>query len=323
MLKAESRNERILEIMLVLITLALANLLHVTAAMKLMVLNMFYLPVVLAGFYLGRYRAGILALLSVVVATIVVVSDLTEIISETTPLMVAIALTLWGAVLGLTSLLVGTMCDERDAKAMEAHEAHVGVVEVLARYLQSANPMLQHRALRVAQLSEQVGRRMRLSTKELDDIRVAALLVDMENIEITARVIRKAVDELEDSQDIEQRTFNGTELVRSLGTALKGAFPLLLAQATPRTGDLNSAEVPFGARIIRAIRSFVQLTDSAWDCSNLSPDEALAELRADTEAEYHPAVLHALEEMLQAPCGRAAVARNDENAETLDLAGAI
>jgi K+-sensing histidine kinase KdpD len=297
-LKTDSRNERVLEIMLVLITLALACLLHVTDAMKLMVLNIFYLPVVLAGFYLGRYRAGVLALLSVVVATIVVVSDLSGFMTDTTPLMVAIALTLWGAVLGLTSLLVGTLCDERDAKATEAHEAHVGVVEVLARYLQSANPGLQHRALRVAQLSEQVGRKMRLSTKELDDIRVAALLVDMENIEITARVIRKAVDELEDSQGIEQRTFNGTELVQSLGAALKGAFPLLLAQTSPRAGDLNSGEVPFGARIIRVVRGFVQLTDSTWDRSNLPPESALEELRIDAEAQYHPAVLHALEEVL-------------------------
>jgi hypothetical protein len=321
-LKIETRNERILEVMLVLITLSLACLLHLTAAMKLMVLNIFYLPVVLAGFFLGRYRAGVLALLSVVVATIVVVSDLSEIMSEATPLMVAIALTLWGAVLGLTSLLVGTLCDDRDAKAAEAHEAHVGVVEVLARYLQSANPLLQHRALRVAQLSEQVGRRMRLSTKELDDIRVAALLVDMENIEITARVIRKAVDELEDSQDIEQRTFNGTELVQSLGTALKGAFPLLLAQTSPQAGDRNSAEVPFGARIIRAVRGFVQLTDSAWDRLNLSPIDALAELRADTETEYHPAVLHALEEVVTSPDRRAGTVQDDQNEETLDLVGA-
>jgi K+-sensing histidine kinase KdpD len=322
-LKIESRNERILEIMLVLITLALACLLHVTAAMKLMVLNMFYLPVVLAGFYLGRYRAGVLALLSVVVATIVVVADLSDFMTDTTPVMVAIALMLWGAVLGLTSLLVGTLCDERDAKATEAHEAHVGVVEVLARYLQSANPVLQHRALRVAQLSEQVGRRMRLSTKELDDIRVAALLVDMENIEITARVIRKAVDELEDNQDIAQRTFNGTELVQSLGAALKGAFPLLLAQTSPQACDANSAEVPFGARIIRVVRGFVQLTDSEWDRSNLSPDSALAELRADTEAQYHPAVLHALDEVLHAPSRYAVSATAAAVAEEPELVGSL
>jgi K+-sensing histidine kinase KdpD len=296
--KTEGRNERVLEIMLVVITLGLACLLHSTSGIKLMILNLFFLPVVLAGFYLGRYRAGVLALLSVVAASIVVVSDLSGFVVRSSPLTIGIALTMWGATLGLTSLLVGTLCDERDSKAIEAHEAHVGVVEVLARYLQSANPQLQNRALRVAQLSESVARKMRLSTKEIDDLRVAALLMDMENIEITAKVIRKAVDELEDAKSVEQRTFNGTELVQSLGSTLKGAFPLLLSQQCPddRPGDLSA--VPFGSRIIQTVRSYVQLTETSWNGSGLSPADAMDELRCDLESEYHPAVLHALDQVV-------------------------
>jgi K+-sensing histidine kinase KdpD len=293
--KTEGRNERVLEIMLVVITLGLACLLYSSSGAKLMILNLFFLPVVLAGFYLGRYRAGVLALLAVVAASIVVVSDLSSFVVRASPLMIGIALTLWGATLGLTSLLVGTLCDERDSKALEAHEAHVGVVEVLARYLQSANPQLQNRALRVAQLAENVARKMRLSTKEIDDLRVAALLMDMENIEITAKVIRKAVDELEDSNSVEQRTFNGTELVQSLGATLKGAFPLLLSQQCPADRAGDSGPVPFGARIIHTVRAYVQLTERSWNGSGLIPDDAMDELRCDLESEYHPAVLHALD----------------------------
>jgi hypothetical protein len=284
--------------MLVVITLGLACLLYSSSGIKLMILNLFFLPVVLAGFYLGRYRAGVLALLSVVAASIVVVSDLSGFVVRSSPLTIGIALTMWGATLGLTSLLVGTLCDERDLKAIEAHEAHVGVVEVLARYLQSANPQLQNRALRVAQLAESVARKMRLSTKEIDDIRVAALLMDMENIEITAKVIRKAVDELEDCKAVEQRTFNGTELVQSLGATLKGAFPLLLSQQCSADRSGETGVVPFGARIIHTVRSYVQLTETSWNGSGLTPDDALDELRCDLESEYHPAVLHALDQVV-------------------------
>lgn len=296
--KHDARNERMLEVMLVFSTLGLACLLYTTSGLKLMVLNLFFLPVVLAGFYLGRYRAGVLALLAVVSASIVVVSDLGHFVGFSNPLMIAVALMLWGATLGLTSLLVGTLCDERDNKALEAHEAHVGVVEVLAKYLQSANPMLQDRALKVAQLAEKVARKMRLSTKEIDDMRVAALLMDIENIEITARVIRKAVDELEDGASLEPRTFNGTELVQSLGSTLKGAFPLLLSQSTSDAAGYDSVNTPFGARIIRTVRAYVQMTTSTWNgAQQLTPRNAIDELRCDVEADYHPAVLHALEEV--------------------------
>jgi K+-sensing histidine kinase KdpD len=296
--KIDARNERVLEIMLVVITLGLSCLLYTTSGVKLMILNLFFLPVVLAGFYLGRYRAGVLALLSVIAASIVVVSDLSGFVVRPGPLMIGIALMLWGATLGLTALLVGTLCEERDDKALEAHEAHVGVVEVLARYLQSANPQLQNRALRVAQLSESVARRMRLSTKEVDDLRVAALLMDMENIEITAKVIRKAVDELGDGKSVEQRTFNGTELVQSLGSTLKGAFPLVLSQTCPAASEGNPDTVPFGSRIIKTVRSYVQLTETAWNGSGLSSVDAMDELRCDLESEHHPAVLHALGQVL-------------------------
>jgi hypothetical protein len=105
---------------------------------------------VLAAFFLGRYRAGILALFSMMAASVVSVADLTGFSSYNSPVVIALSVTVWGAVLGLTAILVGTLSDDRAAKMLELHEAYVGVVEVLARYLQSANPRLKDRSVRVA-----------------------------------------------------------------------------------------------------------------------------------------------------------------------------
>ncbi len=297
MKRAAPTNERFLEVSLVFITIALAAVLYVGGHMQLAVLNLFFLPVVLAGFFLGRYRAGVLALFAVVIASIVMTLDMSAVYNPTSPLLIALAVLLWGAVLGLAALLVGTLSDDCTTKAMEAHEAHVGVIEVLAKYLQSANPHLESRAKRVAEISEQVALRMRLSAKEIDDIRIAALLIDMENIEITARVIRKAVGELQDS-DVQQRTFHGMELVRSLGSVLTGAFPLLLNQTESAATDVREQQMPFGARIIRTVRAYTQLEADPWDAEPLSPGQIIAELRGDADAEYHPAVLHALEDVV-------------------------
>jgi response regulator RpfG family c-di-GMP phosphodiesterase len=205
---------------------------------------------------------------------------------------IGLSVTLWGSVLGLTALLVGTLCDDRDARRVEAHEAQVGVVEVLSRYLQSANPALETRAKRVASLSEQVAKKMRLSAKEIDDIRVAALLMDMENIEITARVIRKAVGALED-ETLKQRTFHGTELVQSLGTVLTGAFPLLL-NTTEEAAAAEGHSIPFGARIIRTVRAYETMESDPWQHGDRSPESFIDELQTGIECDHHPAVLHAL-----------------------------
>ena len=285
--------ERTLELLLILSTLGIAGLLHSLNVGKFTVLNLFFLPIVIAGFFLGRYRAGVLALLSVVIAGVIVSQDIPAFGAAMPPVLVAMAMTVWAAILGLTSLLVGTLSDDRGRKAVEAHEAHVGVVEVLSRYLQTINPTLESRAQRVSQLSEQVATRMRLSAREIDNIRVAALLMDMENVEITARVIRRAVGEV-GVDALEQRTVAGPDLVKSLGTVLQGAIPLL----APQEGipPIRQADAPSGAKIISAVRAYLRMIDDPWDDGSRTTAEIMRELKDDDEAQHHPAVLSALAE---------------------------
>jgi hypothetical protein len=299
MLQHDRKAQRAIEISLILVAIGMTCLLYETTGYGVSVLNLFFLPIVLAGFFLGRYRAGVLALLSGVSVAGVVMLDMNNFAVFLSPLATALSLTIWGAVLGLTALLVGTLSDECTTRAIEAREAHVGVVEVLARYLQSGNPNIQSRAMRMAELSGKVAKTMRLSEKEIDDIRVATLLMDIENIEITSRVIRKAVGVLEDEK--EQNTFAGSELVQSLGNVLTSAFPLLLNQV--ETGEVvegGTGAQPFGARILRTVRAYDDLVHIHWGSTLVDTQEALDELKSDIDAEHHPAVLYALEKVLMA-----------------------
>jgi hypothetical protein len=248
-------NSRVLEVILVLVTLVLTCVLYQTVGYKIIVLNLFYPPVILAAFFLGRYRAGVLAFFSVLAASIVLSFNLGEFAAYDSPLIVALSVLVWGGVLGLAALLVGTLSDELASRMTELHEAHVGVVEVLSHYLQSAHPSLKDHSHRVASICRQLAEHLKLGQKEVDDIRVAALLCDMENIEITARVIRKAIGDLgEEQKPGGQHTFHGTELVQSLGPALLGAFPLVLNQSSAEQqraagGAGSTTQVPLGARI--------------------------------------------------------------------------
>ena len=294
----ENRSRLILEISLIIVTLGLTALLYETTGFGVTVLNLFFLPIVLAGFFLGRYRAGVLALLSGVSAASVVMLNVGNFAVFLSPQATALALTIWAAVLGLTALLVGTLSDEFDAKTTEAREAHLGVVEVLASYLQSANNNMESKARRIAELSEKVAISLRLPEKEVDDIRVAALLLDIENIEITSRVIRKAVGVLGESK--EQNTFAGSELVQSLGNVLTGAFPLLINQVEADEPETTNDEArPLGACIIRTVREYETQNRSAWSGAENNPLSILEQLQSEDEQEHHPAVLHALEKVLQ------------------------
>ena len=63
-------------------------------------------------------------------------ADPTEFAAYVSPMVIYLILGVWGAVLGLSAILVGTLCDERAARINELHEAYVGVAEVLSRYMQ-------------------------------------------------------------------------------------------------------------------------------------------------------------------------------------------
>jgi hypothetical protein len=293
-------NTRALEVILVLVTLVLTCVLYQTVGYKIIVLNLFYPPVILAAFFLGRYRAGVLAFFSVLAASVVLSFNLGELAAYDSPLVVALSVLVWGGVLGLAALLCGTLSDELSSRMTELHEAHVGVVEVLSRYLQSAHPSLKDHSHRVAAICRELAEQLKLGQKEVDDIRVAALLCDMENIEITARVIRKAIGELGDEpKPGGQHTFHGTELVQSLGPALLGAFPLVLNQSGAgqrASGDApTTTQVPIGARIIRTVRAYDALMHSKWGLPDTTPADAIKELWRDVEAEHDPMILHALE----------------------------
>ena len=303
--KPQNHN-RFFEIMLILIVLAMTCLLYQMQAHKMVILYMFFLPVVLSGYFLGRSASAVLAVLSAVSVAIAMALDSSGFASYTSPLTIGLVVTVWAGILGWTALLVGTLCDERSAKVNELHAAYLGVVEVLAKYLQGASSRGKARSIRVAELSQMVAERSRLSQKQIDDIRVGALLYDMGNVEITTQLITKAVDTLESGAGSNTKhTFRGMELVHSLAPVLRDAIPLLMNQddavqdyMDDESGDIPR-DMPIGAKIIRAARAYdLLIADAARSDGSMTPAEAVATLRRDTSANHDADVLRVLESLV-------------------------
>jgi hypothetical protein len=290
----------LVESLLTLVCVGLMLLLHAVPGCKMAILNLFFLPVALAGFVLGRYRAGALAMFCAIGTSLMASLNLADLTLAISIPVVVSSIAIWGAVLGLSAILIGSIGDDRRRALGELHEAYVGVVEVLSRYLQGANPRLKERSARMAELAQQVAARMRLSVGEVDDIRVASLLYDIGHVEITTKVMRRAIDTLEgETASSQPSTFRGLDLMLSLGSVLRGAIPLLLCQnqggSLAMTADAASVKIPLGAEIIRATRAYCNLVNSDIDKPNPSPAEAIHSLRNCGAITYDSHVLDVLE----------------------------
>ncbi len=309
---AKLKKERVtFEIMLMIVAIGMTYLVYRMGGYKMVALNLFYLPIVLSGYYLGRTSAGVLAVFSALSVTLAATARPGGFAAYNSPVMIGLALTVWASVLGLTAILVGTLCDERAKKVDELHQAYVGVVEVLSKYLQSGDRRIKARCVRVAELCQEVAATMRLSRKEIDDIRVGALLHDLGSIEITTKVLTRAVDTLETGPGAsEKHTFMGTDLVHSLGPVLQGAFPLIVGDdgggdcSVDENGESSPRSLPVGARIIKTIRAYDRLAVSDVGVALASPKDAIATLRRDGCGEYDSEVLDVLKNLVcMAPTG--------------------
>ena len=311
MMTKAPKERHLFEIMLMIVTLGMTVLLYRMGPYKIVVLNLYFLPIVLSGYFLGRTSAGILALFCTLCVTLATTWNASGFASFSSPVMMGLALTVWAGALGLTAILVGTLCDERAAKVKELHEAYVGVVEVVSKYLQSGNPKVKTRSIRIAEMCQMVGEEMRLSRRQVDDIRVGALLHDLGSMEITTKVISKAVDMLETTPERQGQqgihTFPGLDLVHALGSVLNGAIPLLGGKADAvgglidGAGDEVAVEVAMGARHTGGVRAL-----DAWaagltrgPAAATVPMQALHRLRKEYSEEVGEEVLGAVERVVR------------------------
>lgn len=301
-----TKDRRTFEWMLVIVVFGMTAVAFQMGGYKLVVLHLFYLPIILSGYFLGRSSAALLAILCALGVTTATAMDPASLAMNFTTLMGGFALAVWAAMLLASAILVGTLCDQRATTVNELHQAYVGVVEVLSKYLQGGHPKIKARSVRIAELSQLVGADLKLPRKQIDDIRVGSLLHALGNVEITTKLIAKAVDTLEASpSEGKQHTFAGTDLVQSLSSVLHGAVPLLVSLDHDMHGDLGLEDdlqpddAPIGARIIFAVRAYDALAGGGPGEPRTTPRQALRELRNETSQGYDPAVLKSIERVIE------------------------
>ncbi len=229
---------------------------HLLNAMPVVV-HFFYLPVIIAAHYFGRNAACLTALFSILtVAAFALIDPDRHMYAVSSRMMLLMTLCAWAGFLGLNALLVGTLCENRTEYIRELRHAHLGIIEILSKYLQAADQYTKSHSQRVADLSEAIASEMGLRQAAIEDIRVGALLHDIGKVEISTRLIQKAADLSETERgEMAAHTVRGAELVRSLGSILDGAIPIVMHHhdhysPESKQEGLHGEKIPIGARVV-------------------------------------------------------------------------
>ncbi len=295
------RNFEALIIFFIVVSVALISYF---VTQKMGVINLYYLPVLVAGYLLGKRSALLTSIFSVAAVSLFVILEPERFAAGRSTLEVAIDLCAWGGFLILTSIAVGTLFEEKEKRIQELRRAYVGVLEILSKYLESADRYTKGHSIRVAEMSVEVARQLELPETEVETIRAAALLHDVGKVEISTDLLRKASElSIEEKALLDTHVERGVNLLRSVGAVLQEAVPIILAHHKSFTGasvpsELEQGPLPIGARILAVADAFDAMTSDRPYRAGMPPWRAMEELSSNAGRQFDPNVVAAFQSVV-------------------------
>ena len=262
-------------------------------------LDCYFLPVAWASWRFG-HRSGALA--AIASAAIVFISAFMDpslfAHPAVAPWMRWIDLGLWAGFLFLTAAAVGVLA-QRDRRHVEqVRTIYTGVLEIMAKFIDSIDRSTDNHSRRVAERSIEVGRQLGVPEHELETIRVAAYLHDIGKVEVSADLLQKAAKLTDEERaEIERHVEYGSDLLSRVGGLLEDVVPLVLYHHERWDGRgykrLISTDIPLGARIIAVCDTYDAIVDDRPYHTGASHEHAVSILREERGLQFDPAVVDA------------------------------
>jgi putative nucleotidyltransferase with HDIG domain len=270
-----------------------------------LIFNFYYLPVLVASFFLGR-RAGILvALLSILDVLICAMLFPQRFFSDRILWHSIVKLSSWSVFLFLASVTAGTLYEQNERRLLDLKNAYIGIVEILAKYLESTDRYTKGHSVRVSEYAREIAIAMELPRAQVDNIRAAGLLHDIGKIEISAEVLGKAAALTSEEKELmDSHTVKGAYLLSSVGGVLKEVVPIVVAHhkyfMDTIDGDPKDAQkIPLGARIVAVADAFDAMTTDRPYRKGMQPWDALEEIVAKSGKQFDPEVVGAFKRVVR------------------------
>ncbi len=274
------------------------------------ILNFYYLPVLIASYFLGR-RTGVLTAVFSVLAVLIFVLVLPQRFLGEKIFWYSVAkLSSWGGFLILAGVAVGTLFEENERRLQDLKNAYIGILEILSKYLESTDPYTKGHSVRVSELAMETAVIMDIPRNEIENVRVAGLLHDIGKIEISGEILRKAAAlTTEERELIDTHAVKGAYILSSVGSVLKEVVPIVVAHHkyfvdTLDENDKDTKKIPLAARIIAVADSFDAMTTDRPYRKGMPPWEALEEIVDKSGKQFDPEVVAAFKHVVTAKLER-------------------
>ena len=291
------------ELWLVLSLFAIALLFNHIVASQRLVLGLYALPTLGSAYFYGRRHATLTAVASLLVVVLV------QYFSDAPPLIPPrqvipwwdrwVDLGVWGLTLMVTSYLMGTLYEHKNAQMQELRETYHGVLMIL-RHFVSKDQWTENHSYRVSVYATRLAACLDLNQDRIEDVRAAALLHDIGKLDISRDLLYKAARlTREEYEEVQKHVTRGVHLLESVGGSLRRVIPIILAHHDKFDGSgyhpTRGEEIPFEARIICVADVYDSLTSDRPYRKAMSPFEARDIIVKGADTEFDPRVVAAFQ----------------------------
>ncbi len=274
---------------------------------KIVFLYFYFIPILVAGYYIGKKGAVLSSLLTVLTVTLrLIISPGTFSLNAEVNSELIFQIMTWGSFLVLSSYVVGRLYEEKEERYRDLKQSYVGVVEILVKYIESVDRYTKGHSVRVSGIAMDIAKAMSVTREACENIKVAALLHDVGKIDVSMDLIRKAASLTKDERKIMgTHTERGANILNKVGNVLSEAVPIVLAHHeyfNKKDADSisNKADIPLGARIIAVADTYDAIvTDRPYRKGKL-PWQALEEIEKSSGTQFDPEVVEAFRNVVSA-----------------------
>lgn len=187
----------------------------------------------------------------------------------------------------------------------QLEHSFMGAVQAMARLGEMHSTVVGSHAKRVALLSTEMAKRLKIEGRNLMQVEVAATLHDIGKTLIHPVILKKAESDLEvgDRAILREHPVHGEAIVRLVPNNEDAAvFVRHHHERFDGKGfpdGLAGTDIPLGARIIAVANAYDKLLNSRSSFSSSTPAEAMRVAQGRVHSEFDPVVLEALQEVIR------------------------
>lgn len=285
-------------LLIILGILAIAFLVH----FKFAFLNFFFLPVILAGYFLGKKEAVLISILSILLILLYLLFyKIFAGAKVGLSLDEGITLVTWSSFLILIAAVIGTLSQQRETRMKNLYGAYIGVLEILLKYLEVAD-VEKPRSVRIAHMAGKMAGVAGLDRRQIENIKSAALLFEAGDLRSNLPLFDEISEFMGAEGDITKSPIGDREkvLLQTTTSLLKEVEPILSNYYQYYVQDADNldkslSEIPVGSSILALADIYDRIENKAPPFHDLEEYSSLKNILSLSGRSFHEAAVNALQ----------------------------